>query len=183
MPTPYPTLSAAPVANQRSASNDLMQMVAAAIAMPRGLLFAPVSRTSQLLGCTETYLTPLSATITIPAAYGNRNLLVIATVQGTCAVGDYVQFWANKASGGSLPTLGTGPPNNRLRALNVAATSIGGATSGYGVLRWLDLNVAPGTYTYSLSGMGVGTNCATGGPFANATTDKLWFAIEDKGAA
>jgi hypothetical protein len=179
MPTPYLTL-VAPFINARSQGSDLTQLSAAAIAMPRGLLFAPVSRTTQLLGCTETYLTPLSATIVIPAAYGNRNLLVIATVQGVCSVGDYVQFWANKASGGSLPALGGA---NRLRALNVAATSVGGATSGYGVLRWLDLAVAPGTYTYSLSGLAVGANCATGGPFANGTTDKMWFAIEDRGAA
>lgn len=182
MPTPYPAI-VTPVIGGRAVGSDLMQMVAAAIAMPRGLLFAPVNRTTQLLGCTETYLTPLSATIVIPAAYGSRNLLITATVEGTCAVGDYVQFWANKAAGGSLPSLGTGPPNNRLRALNVPAATLGGSTSGYGVLRWPDANVAPGTYTYSLSGMGVGASCATGGPFANGTTDKMWFAIEDVGAA
>lgn len=177
MPTPYPTL-ASPAINDRYRAAHLNDKIAAAIAAPRGLIAAPVSRTTQQLGCTETYLSPLTFTFTIPAQYGTRLIVATATVQGTMAVGDYVQFWINGVAGASLPTLGG---TARQKAHNIISTSAGGQSSYYGVVR-ANCVLAAGQWTFSLSGMAVGANCATGGPYASVAPDKMWFAMEDKGA-
>jgi hypothetical protein len=179
MPTPYPTLTS-PAINARAVALHLNDKLAAAIAAPRGLVAAPVFRTAQLLGCTETYLSPLTVTFTIPAQYGNRNILAVWSGSCIMSVGDYVQVWINAVTGGSLPALGS---TNRLKAINVFPVSAGGQSSYYGILRAWNYGLPPGTYTYSVSAFGVGPNCATGGPFANGTTDKMKFAIEDRGAA
>lgn len=175
-PAPYPTLTS-PLANDRGRAVHLTDKIAAAIAAPRGLVAAPVSRTTQMLGCSEANLTPLNFTFTIPTQYGTRNILCTWKGSGIMAAGDYVQIWINGVTGSSLPTLGG---TARQKALIMLAQSAGGQSSYYGVLRAWAL-LSPGTYTFSCSGLAVGANCATGGPYASAT-DKMWFAIEDKGA-